>query len=233
MSSLFSWTWKVRAAILIALAGAVTAGLCVFLAVGDWLVVRETATACPAVAVLGGSQPLRAFKAAELYRQGLAKEIWLTNANLDLERTVLRELGIPVTPEYEQSRQVLAFLGVPPPAVRPFGPEVQNTAGEIRAIAAEARRRGFDRVIIVSSQWHTRRIRILWDKLVGRYPEAIMQCSTIEPYDGRRWWSTTDNVLNVAREMGGILNAWLGFPLPTERIVDRERIDAMLPSLAE
>ena len=62
----------------IALIG-VTLSLFALLSVGNYLVKEDPLQKSTAIAVLSGSLPARALEAAELYRNGYAKEIWLTH----------------------------------------------------------------------------------------------------------------------------------------------------------
>src|SRR5882757_3164959 len=60
--------------------------------VGRWLVREDSIQKADAIAVLTGSLPSRALEAAQLYRDGYAKEIWLTHPGN--KQTMLKDLGI-------------------------------------------------------------------------------------------------------------------------------------------
>jgi hypothetical protein len=74
-----------------------------------------------------------------------------------------------------------------------------------------------ERVIIVSSKFHTRRVKVLWRILVGAHLEAIVRYTPDDPFEPDRWWHTTTDAMTVAREWSGLLNAWAGFPLKSTR----------------
>ena len=128
-----------------------------------------------AVVVLGGGAPLRAMEAAKLYNQGWAHEVWLTPTSLFSEDSGLAQPGIERTPEHVYSRMVLERLGVPGTAIRVLSGTNYITADEVRTVARELTRYGGDRVILVTSSYHTRRVKILWHALVGKYPEAVVR----------------------------------------------------------
>jgi hypothetical protein len=87
----------------------------------------------------------------------------------------------------------------------------------VRAIAEALRRSGKDKVILVTSPPHTRRVRRLWKELVGGSPRAIVRLAPRDPFDARHWWRNTHDSLAVVRETLGLLNAWAGLPVQPAR----------------
>ena len=115
------------------------------------------------------------------------------------------------------NRAVLERLGVRPEVVRLLGDGIWNTVDEVRLIAAELGRDGGDRVIIVTSKAHSRRVRATWAALVGASPRAIIRYAREEPYDAKGWWRNTRDALDVSREVFGLINVWTGFPVQPDR----------------
>ena len=181
------------------------------LGVGRWLVVEDPLQKADAIAVLSGRMPLRALEAAKLYRAGYAKEIWLTHSSEPGES--LHEMGIQYVGEEMYNRQVLVHEGVPPEAIHDLEPPIENTADEIKTIAAALEKEHGTSVILVTSKVHTRRARALWHRLAGENPLAIVRGASDDPYQPSRWWRTSGDALDVMREMLGLLNAWAGLPL--------------------
>jgi hypothetical protein len=70
-----------------------------------------------------------------------------------------------------------------------------------------------DRVIIVSSKAHTRRVRVIWRSLEGARPEAIVRYARADRANLDQWWESTGTFMAVSREWAGILNAEFGFPV--------------------
>jgi uncharacterized SAM-binding protein YcdF (DUF218 family) len=186
-------------------------------AVGQWLVVADPLAPARAIVVLSGRVPFRAMEAAALYREGLAPEVWLTQEVRSPEELALDRLGVPVIRGDAYNREVLERLGVPPDAIRVLGAEVWNTVDEMRLIAGELRRAGGDRVIIITSKAHSRRVRATWAAIVGEPPAAIVRYAREEPYDETGWWRNTRDALAVSREVFGLLNVWAGFPVQPDR----------------
>lgn len=216
------WTWRTprirQALLLLVLLGFVAAmALLGVSRLGYWLVVADPLEPARAIVVLGGRVPFRAIEAASVYRAGWAREVWLTREVRSPEDKVLDQLGVVVVRGEVYNRQVLERLGVPPGAVRLLGDSVQNTADEVRLIAGEVGRDGGDRVILVTSKTHSRRVRATWSAIVGASPKAIVRYATGEPYHSDTWWRNTRDALDVSREVFGLVNVWVGFPVQPDR----------------
>jgi uncharacterized SAM-binding protein YcdF (DUF218 family) len=201
-------TWRVLSAIT---GGGLILALVIFFGAGRWLVVEDPLVNARAIVVLSGAMPLRAIEAAKLYRSGYAPEIWLTHSAEPGE--TLKSMGIPFTGEDYFNKLVLIQQGVPPEATHVLEPPIVNTADEIKVVAAALGRRNDRAVILVTTKAHTRRVRLLWRRLVPAQNHAIVRAAVDDPFDPRHWWRTTNDSLDVVREVLGLLNAWAGLPL--------------------
>ena len=185
--------------------------------IGQWLMVADPLEPATAVVVLSGRVPFRAMEAASIYREGLAPEVWLTKEVVRAEEHALGRLGVAVVREEVYNREALERLGVKPEAIRLLGDGVWNTVDEVRLIAGELGRAAGDRVIIVTSKAHSRRVRATWSAIVGASPRALIRYAREEPYDARGWWRNTRDALDVSREAFGLMNVWAGFPVRPDR----------------
>jgi uncharacterized SAM-binding protein YcdF (DUF218 family) len=202
------------------LLGAVIALLALILALraaGPWLVTDDPLQPAKSVVVLGGQVPFRAMEAAAVYKQGWAPEVWLTQGAYTEVDAALDDLGIDRIPEHDYSRRVLDRLGVPDAAIRVLAERNVNTADEIRAVKKRLEAVAADRVIIVTSKSHTRRVKTLWRKLVGNHPEAIVRYAADDPFDPVHWWDRREDALSVSREWLGLLSVWIGLQARSER----------------
>jgi uncharacterized SAM-binding protein YcdF (DUF218 family) len=179
--------------------------------VGRLLVVEDTLGKGRAIAVLSGGMPLRAMEAAKLYREGYAPEIWLTHSAEPA--ATLGEMGIPFAGEDYYNTRILVHEGVPADAIRVLDPPIVNTADEINAIAAALAKKKDRTAILVTTKAHTRRVRLLWQRLGADRGNAIVRAASGDPFDPRHWWRTTSDALDVVREVLGLMNAWAGLPL--------------------
>lgn len=181
---------------------------------GNWLIVEDSLQPARAIAVMGGKMPFRAQEAVALYRAGYAPEIWIPGPEGAAEYEPMNKMGLsPFEPDLYL--KVLEKLGVPRSAVRFLSPvQVRNTREEVAVIAQALRKSGGGRVIVVTSPWHTRRVRVLWGKMAWPFDEAVVRYTRHEPTAMRlgRWWEGADERFTVYRECGGIVDAWLGFP---------------------
>jgi uncharacterized SAM-binding protein YcdF (DUF218 family) len=186
-----------------------------FFGVGRWLVVEDPLDKAQAIAVLSGGIPMRAKEAARLYNAAYAPQVWLTRANEPAAS--LQEMHIAYLGEDFFNSRVLMHEGVPSNAIRVLEPPIDNTADEVRAIAAELEQEKGSAVIIVTSKAHTRRVRTLWRELAGGRGRAIVRAASSDPFAPEHWWRTTGDALDVVREVLGLLNAWAGLPLHPSR----------------
>lgn len=210
--------WALRALVLLAVLAA-GAALLPWAAsgLGQWLVVADPLEPARAIVVLDGRVPFRAMEAASLYRDGLAPEVWVTKGVRTADELALDRLGVPIVRGDAYNRMVLERLGVKREAIRLLGEGVWNTVDEVRLVAGELARDGGDRVIIVTSKVHSRRVRATWAAIVGVFPKAIVRYARDEPYGAGSWWRNTRDALDVSREVFGLVNVWAGFPVQPDR----------------
>jgi uncharacterized SAM-binding protein YcdF (DUF218 family) len=185
------------------------AGVWTFFRIGDWLVVQDPLSPAPVAVVLSGEMPARAREAAEIYRSGNAKQVWITRPD-DVTKE-MHELGIDYLGETFYNQSVLLHLHVPFESTRVLDPPIVNTHDEVVVISEQARAARFHKIIIVTSKAHTRRVRTIWKKLVGSDPALIVRYASEDPFDPDHWWRHTADALQVVREVLGIINAWSGF----------------------
>jgi uncharacterized SAM-binding protein YcdF (DUF218 family) len=186
-------------------------GVVLLLGAGRWLVVEDPLEKAQAIVVLSGRMPLRALEAAKLYREGYAPTVWVTHSSEP--GATLEAMQIAYVGEDFYDLRVLVHEGVPADTIRVLEPPILNTADEIAAVSAALEEEKGGTVIIVTNKVHTRRVRILWHRLVAGRGQAIVRAASGDPFEPRRWWRTTGDALDVVREILGILNAWAGMPL--------------------
>jgi uncharacterized SAM-binding protein YcdF (DUF218 family) len=188
------------------------AGIYAFLHAGLWLVREDPLQKSQVIVVLSGGLPDRAVAAAQIYRDGLASQVWLTQPLQP--GASMEDLHLPYAGEEQYDRMVLIGQGVRPGDIRLLTPRVLNTADELRAVAEALDQQPGATAIIVTSRAHTRRVRALWRIISpGDRGRLLVRASTEDPFDAEHWWRTTNNALAVVREYFGLLNAWSGLPL--------------------
>ena len=186
------------------------AGVYLFLHAGSWLVREDPLEKSQAIVVLSGGLPDRALAAAEIFRAGHAKDVWLTQPSQP--GTAMEELKLPYAGEQEYSRMVLVAKGVPPANIKVLKPKINNTADEMNAVAEMLASQPAAQVIVVTSKAHTRRVRAIWNQVAKARGRIIVRAAP-EDFEPQHWWRTTNDALTVVREYLGLLNAWAGLPL--------------------
>jgi uncharacterized SAM-binding protein YcdF (DUF218 family) len=157
------------------------------------------------------------MEAAAIYKDGWTREVWLTQGAVYAEDLALEQLGIERPREHEYSRLVLIRSGVPEEAISLVPGTVQNTAEEVRAVASHLKLAGEGRLILITSKFHTRRVKAVWRALAPDAPEPIVRYAAGDPFEPDRWWRSTRDAQSVSHEWFGLLNAWAGFPLQPTR----------------
>jgi len=182
-----------------------------FRGVGRWLVREDPLSSADVIFVLSGGMPSRAEEAGKVFGMGYAPEVWVSRPESPAGE--LEKLGVRFVGEEEYNREILLHEGVPEMAVHILPDTIVDTEQEVQEVAREMRRAGKAGVIIVTSPEHTRRVKTLWKKLVGKNPKVVVRAAPEDPFDADHWWRNTRDALAVAREVLGLMNAWAGLPV--------------------
>lgn len=128
-------------------------------AAAGWLVVREGPARADALAVLAGSATYveRAQRAAELYREGRAPRVLLTNDGLRGGYSAADDRN-PLF--VERAARELCAAGVPAEAIEVVPETVSSTFDEAVRLRAHAEARGYGSLLVVTSAYQSR--RALW-----------------------------------------------------------------------
>jgi uncharacterized SAM-binding protein YcdF (DUF218 family) len=204
-----------RAILLTLAVVAIALTVLLFFGVGRWLAVEDPLDKAQAIVVLSGRIPVGAKEAARLYNAAYAPQVWLTRGNEPAAS--LQQMHIAYLGEDFFNSRVLIHEGVPSNAIRVLEPPIDNTADEVRAIAAELEQEKGATVIIVATKAHTRRVRTLWRELAGGRGRAIVRAASTDPFEPDHWWRASGDALDVVREVLGLANAWAGLPLHPSR----------------
>ena len=154
-----------------------------------------------AIFVLAGTRAERPLEAVELYQEGDAASIVLSPGRTELAERWLRQKGIRFPSESAIIRDVMIQLGVPPTAVLIGDRDVDNTAQEATLLRGLARDRGWHKVIVVTSKYHTRRAGFAFRRAMkGSDVDLIFRASRFDPSDPGRWWRHRQDVRFVIAE---------------------------------
>ena len=119
----------------------------------------------------------RATRAAELYRQNLAPTVVASGVRLR-----------PYAGISELMTHDLVERGVPKERVVPFPQDADNTREEAEALKTLARQKGWKSVIIVTSNYHTRRARYIFRKEFPADIKVAMASARDADFDPSNWY---------------------------------------------
>jgi uncharacterized SAM-binding protein YcdF (DUF218 family) len=189
----------------------ITASMAAWHSIGKWLVREGPLQRAAAIAVLSGNTPARALEARELYHDGYAKEVWLTQPGL--HAGALKALGIDYPSEDQINMRVLRGQGVPAKAIRVLDTPIINTADELDVISDALKNRGVQKVIVVTNKAHTRRVHILWKRYFASRGEVVTRAVSDDDFEASHWWKYSGSMAQVTHEVMGIVNAWAALPV--------------------
>jgi uncharacterized SAM-binding protein YcdF (DUF218 family) len=153
-------------------------------AFAGWWVVDEAPLKSDAIVVLGGDsiKATRVRRAVELYQQGWAPRIVLAGG---LIRTYLSEGSL-------MKKDAEAF-GAPDSALEVVESDAGSTIEECAVITRYAAERNFHRVLIVTSDFHSRRAQAVYQPAMqNRGVEAIMISAPQFLMGSGRWWGNRE-----------------------------------------
>lgn len=176
----------------------------IFLAprLAERLVVEKPLERADVILVLGGSSVYfeRTEKAAEIYRQGVAPKIVLTD---DGERAGWSRFERRNIPYVELAQRNLVARGVPVESIEIIKPIGSGTIYEAQEFKEKSTRENWQTVLLVTSAYHTRRTRWTFDRVFEN--KAVEFGIAAPPAGGQTpppgyWWLTPHGWNFVAGE---------------------------------
>jgi uncharacterized SAM-binding protein YcdF (DUF218 family) len=164
-----------------------------------------------AIFVLAGTRAERPLEAIDLFKEGYAPIVILSPGLVEPGEVLLRQRGVRFPREDELQRDALIQSGLPAEAVLSTGGYVDNTAQEANLLRAIVKARGWRRVIIVTSKYHTRRSAFAFRRgLEGIGAQVVMRASRYDSSDPARWWRYRSDLRYVLSEWQKLLAYRLG-----------------------
>ncbi len=156
--------------------------------VGSFLIVRDVPVAADAIVVLSGSLPDRILEAVDLYHAGYAPRIFLTREPLLPGFETLRARGVALPEHHEQNRAIATELGVPASAITVLEPRTSSTLAEAQAVVSELRAYRIGHILLVTSNAHARRARLIFESVARGDPRVTICPSRHDPFAAGTWW---------------------------------------------
>lgn len=161
-------------------------------------VVDEPAAHADVILVLGDDNFYadRATHAAELFRQGVAPEVVVSG------RRLRPNAGICELMEHD-----LIERGVPKDKIEKFTHDANSTREEAEALAKLLKERRWKSVVIVTSNYHTRRARYIFDRIFPAGIVVTVASARDGDFDPERWWEKRQSVKLFLRELAGMVES--------------------------
>jgi uncharacterized SAM-binding protein YcdF (DUF218 family) len=170
----------------------------IFRVLGEVWVVEDTLERADALIVLSDDNYYadRATRAAQLYRQGLAPTVVASG------RRLRPYAGIAELMEHD-----LAERGVPKDKILRVAHDADNTREEAQALAKTIAQRKWHEVIVVTSNYHTRRARYIFSHVLPASIKVRITGAADGDFDPQRWWEKRISVKELFREIAGMVVA--------------------------
>lgn len=190
-----------------ALALAAVLGAAAFLPfAGHFLIRDDPPEPVDAIFVLAGARVERWLEGVELYREQRAPRIVLSPGPMRKPERDLRARGIRIPTEAELARDAMLQMDVPAGAIAILPEEVDNTAQEAEAFRRFVAQTGWQRVMIVTSRYHTRRTGFAFRReFKGSPVRVLIRASRFDDSDPARWWRHRGDIRMVTSELQKLL----------------------------
>jgi uncharacterized SAM-binding protein YcdF (DUF218 family) len=147
-----------------------------------------------AIVLLAGGEPGRAWGAADMYKQKMAPYVVLTREPIGPEVIELRKRGVELSTGFDMNKYILHGLGVPDEAIVPVEPFVQDTFDELTRVHELAQQKHWKSLIIITSNYHTRRSGMVARYIFGKTMDVAVVASPHGGLNRDNWWNERGDV---------------------------------------
>ena len=180
----------------------------ILVAVANVLFVGDPLRPSDAILVLGGEVEVRPARAAELYHERFAPRLLVVG----MEDNLAVRMGV-FPSETDATVRLLVALGVPRPAITVLNPRERGAASTVDEAAAfrdYVVRTRPERVIVVTSRYHTRRARWALRRSLGDQPVEILMAGAESPaFNERNWWRSEEGLIRIVEEYLKFAHNWI------------------------
>ncbi len=165
---------------------------------GEFWVVDEPPETSDVIVVLSGDNydAERATRAASLYKSGMAPKVLATGRALRSYATTT-----------DLMKRDLVEHGVPEAAIVTFTHRADDTRDEAIAVSQFIEQHGWKKIILVTSNYHTRRAQYIYQHTLPASDQVTMVAAPDSDYDANYWWRTRPGVKLFFHELGGYVTA--------------------------
>jgi uncharacterized SAM-binding protein YcdF (DUF218 family) len=165
---------------------------------GEFWIVDDAPESSDVIIVLSGDNydAVRAARAAALFTAGMAPHVVATGRSLRSYATTT-----------DLMKRDLVDHGVPAAAIIPLTHRADDTREEAVAVSEFVHSRGWKKILLVTSNYHTRRSEYIYERTLPPGTQLrVISAPDIE-YDPQSWWRTREGLKIFFHEAGGYLAA--------------------------
>jgi len=161
-------------------------------AIGHWFFVQTKIANADAIVVLAGGGPERLCYGIELFKRGLAPELWYTGDKPVEKQTFFMDS--------EQALDFAVRRGVPKEKISLLSST--STLEDGKAIAALVKEKKNKSIIMVTSWYHTRRaMNVIHHCINDRNVVVYISSSTNLPFTPDNWWQDEEGLVAINNEI--------------------------------
>lgn len=167
-------------------------GLFILKEAGNFLVINEEPVQSDVIIILSGGGIERLERGAELYKQGFAPYVIISNGMEDNLYEALKNMGIPDNSIILETK-------------------ASSTMENAVFTADLMQKQQFKSAIVVSSNYHMRRVKSNFTKSYANSPIRLTYCSVPgNEYDGERWWASKESRMTTYTEYIKLVGNFFG-----------------------
>lgn len=165
---------------------------------GRAIVLNDSPRASDAIVILGDDDyhADRATRASQLLKGGWAPRIVASG------RYLRPYISIPDIEQHD-----LLELGVPPTAIVRYPSRARDTGEECAALGQLLEQRGWKHVLLVTSNYHTRRADYICSRVLPSGTELHVIAANDSNYSPDNWWETRESTKIFFHEVVGMIDA--------------------------
>lgn len=164
---------------------------------GGLLIVDDEPRASDVIVVLGDDYDSdAAARAAELFKAGWAPRVVASGRYLR-----------PYATEAELEQHDLSDRGVPPAAIVRYPIRAAGMREEARGLATFLGQHGWKKVLVVTANYRTRRVRYVLERSLPEGSEVRLVAARDPDYDPNEWWKHRASLNNFFRESVGFFGS--------------------------
>jgi uncharacterized SAM-binding protein YcdF (DUF218 family) len=176
-------------------------------ALGEYLIYQQPPQQADVIVITANWDDtiIRARGGADLYKQGLAKTIFVPRMERMNEQEEIKNLGINIPENRDFIITILQGLGVPLDAIETSTQEVANTWEEAQEVSKFIEQKRYTSILLVTSKFHSRRASLIFKDALKEKTTIISVPSPYDPSSTELWWKRSEDAQQVVMEYQKLL----------------------------